>query len=82
MTEINENVFTVIVKPNSERNEILRYDEEKKAYIIRIKAAATEGKANKELVKFLTKELKKKITILHGLTTHQKMIAAEEKASL
>lgn len=74
MTEIMESQFKVIVKPNSAKNEILSYDSERKAYIIRIKAPATKGKANRELIKFLSRELKKKVLISSGLSSHCKII--------
>lgn len=46
-------------------------------YKIRIKAVAEKGKANAELIKFLSKELevpKENISILSGKTDHLKLI--------
>ena len=37
---IKENKFKIIVKANSKKNEIVEFDEEKKAYKINIKAIA------------------------------------------
>ncbi|MBN1156775.1 YggU family protein [Candidatus Woesearchaeota archaeon] len=63
----------VIVKPNSGKNEI-SYDEERKAYVVRIKASPHDGKANIELLKFLHKHFKKRAEIITGATSREKII--------
>ena len=63
----------VIVKPRSSKNEFY-FDKEKNVYVARIKESAEKGKANKELIKFLGKELKKKIEIVKGLKSREKII--------
>ena len=63
----------VIVKPRSSKNEFY-FDKEKNVYIVKIKAVAEKGKANKELIKFLGKELNKKIEIVKGLRSREKVI--------
>ncbi len=74
--EIKEEIFKVIVKPNSRKNEIVGYDEEKQAYIISIKEKAEDNKANIELVKFLSKTLGRKARIKSGLKSREKIIVA------
>lgn len=72
--EIKESKFKVIVKPNSKKNEILGYDENKKAYRVAIKAKAEQGKANLELIKFLSKTLKKHVMIVKGFKNKEKLL--------
>lgn len=68
-----ENVnFKVLVKPNANKTEILGYD--KKALKIAIKAPADKNKANLELIKFLSKQLKRKVRIKSGLTSKEKVV--------
>ncbi len=63
----------VIVKPNSARNDI-SYDEGRKAYVVRIKAPPQDGKANLELIKFLSRHFKKRAEIVSGATSREKII--------
>ena len=72
--EIKEWIFKVIVKPNSRKNEILGYDEEKQAYIISIKEKAEDNKANIGLIRFLSKILGRKARIKSGLKSRVKII--------
>ena len=74
MTEISENKFKVIVKLNSDKNEIVGFDADKSAYIVRIKARAQDNKANIELIKFLSKTTGRKARILSGLKSKTKLI--------
>ena len=72
--EIKESKFKVVVKTGSSENKILKFDEIKKAYKINLKAKPIEGEANKELIKFLSKELKKNIRICSGFRNKEKII--------
>ncbi len=72
--EIKELKFKVIVKTNSGKNEIVSYDKIKKAYRINLNAKPIEGEANKELIKFLSKELKKNMRIVSGFRSKEKII--------
>lgn len=72
--EINENKFKVRVKTNSSKNEIIGYDKENNYYKIDLKASPIEGEANKELIKFLSRKLKKQIRIVYGFTSKDKII--------
>ncbi|MBN1645348.1 YggU family protein [Candidatus Woesearchaeota archaeon] len=70
-----ENVcFKIIVKPDSKENKILGYDKEKLAIRIAIKAKADKNKANIELIKFLSKQLNRKVRIKTGLKSREKII--------
>ena len=71
---IQESTFKVIVRPKSKKNEIREFDEEKHAYRVSIKSPAEDNKANIELIKFLSKELKKKVQIIRGFHPKEKII--------
>lgn len=68
----------VQVQPNARRNEVVGFEEG----VLRVKIAAPplKGKANKELIAFLSQLLgvsKSSITIDKGLTSRRKVIAVE-----
>lgn len=71
---INNNLLKIVVKPNSNKNEIIGYDEDKKAVKVNIKAPADKNKANLEVIKFFSKLLKKKVKIKTGLTSKEKIL--------
>lgn len=71
---ITENKFKVIVKTKSAKTELVRFDKEKQAYIIKLKAVPEKGKANKELINFLSKLTGKKATIVSGFKSKEKII--------
>ena len=77
MAEISGKTFKVVVRPNSGKNAILGYDACRQAYKVNIKAPAEDNKANRELVKFLSKELKKRAVIKSGFTGRTKLITTE-----
>jgi len=68
------NKFKIIVKTNAKKNEVLGYDKIKEAYRISIKEKAEDNRANKEIIKFLSKLLKKKVRIVSGLKSKEKII--------
>jgi hypothetical protein len=72
--QIKENKFKIIVKPNSSKNEVLGYDKIRGAYRVAIKAKPENNKANIEIIKFLSKLLKKKVRIIAGLKGREKLI--------
>ena len=71
---INNNLLKIVVKPNSNKNEIIGYDENKKAVKVNIKAPADKNKANIEVIKFFSKLLKKEVKIKTGLTSKEKIL--------
>lgn len=72
--EIKENLFKIIVKANSSKNEILGYDKGRGAYRVNIKAKAEDNKANIEIIKFFSRLLKKKVKIVKGMKSKEKLI--------
>ncbi|MEK6853891.1 MAG: DUF167 domain-containing protein [Nanoarchaeota archaeon] len=72
----NSLIIDVVVKPNSNKNVVLGYSEDKKAYIINIKACAEKGKANTELLNFLRKATGKRFVIKSGLRGREKTLIA------
>ena len=71
---IKENIFKIIVKTKAKKNELLGFNKEKHAYNLNIKAEAKDNKANKEIIKFLSKLLKKQVKIKTGLKNKEKII--------
>lgn len=71
---IKNNTLKIIVKPNSTKNEIIGYDESRRAVKVNIKEKAQNNKANIEVVKFFSKLTKKKVHIISGLTSRKKVI--------
>ena len=72
--EIKETSFKVIVRPNSSTNEVIGFDKNKKVYLIKIRARAENNKANKELIRFLSKVLGKRLKIKSGFKSKEKII--------
>ena len=71
-------IFTIKVKTNAKRNEVLSIDHEKNEATIAVKALPEKGEANRELIKFLSKEWKKRVRILSGLTSKTKKVVRDE----
>jgi len=71
--------LVIIVKPGSPRNEVLGWDDGRKALRVAIAAPPEDNKANLEVVKFFSKLLKKRVRILRGLTSREKVLRIEEK---
>ena len=71
---IKNNHLAIIVKPNSSKNEILGFDENKQALKVSICEPADKDKANKEVIRFFSKLLKKKVRIKSGLRSHEKIL--------
>lgn len=74
---LKNNTLSIIVKPNSSKNEILGYDETKKALKVSIKAQPENNKANIEIIKFFSKLTGKKVKIISGLTSKNKILKFE-----
>lgn len=71
---IVDNKLKVLIKPNSPKNSVLGFDSNKKALKISIKAVPEKGKANAELIRFISKSLKKKVEIIKGLKSREKTL--------
>ena len=72
--KIDDAVFKIIVKPNSPANKIVSIDENRNAFRVNIAAPADKDKANREVIKFFSKLLKKKVEIVKGLRSKEKML--------
>ncbi len=71
-------ILYVKITPNAKSNSIVGFQEE--VLKIKIQAIPDKGKANSELINFLSKELsipKKHITILSGHTSRLKKLSLE-----
>ncbi len=64
--------IVVNVQPNSARQEIKKISV--KEYKVFLKKAPEKNKANDELISLLKKEFKCPVTIIHGKTSHTKLI--------
>jgi uncharacterized protein len=74
----NQTKVPVKVLPGSSKNEIMGL--QNGVWRIKIAAPADKGKANKELIDFLSEVMDVKkvdLAILKGLTSHNKVIAVE-----
>lgn len=64
--------ITVKVVPNSGRQEVVEV--EKDTYKVFLKKTPKENKANEELIKLLSRRLKKKVRIVTGKTSRKKTL--------
>jgi uncharacterized protein (TIGR00251 family) len=72
------NWLAVKVTPNASRNEIMGFTDG--VLQVRIAASPVKGKANKELIDFLSKALglrKSSVSIVKGQTSRNKVVAIE-----
>jgi uncharacterized protein (TIGR00251 family) len=66
--------FKIIVKTNAKQNKVKAFDVNRNAFLVDIKAKARNNEANKEIVKFFSRLLKKRVRILLGLKSKEKVI--------
>jgi uncharacterized protein (TIGR00251 family) len=71
---IENNRIHVIVKPNAKKTEIIEINREKKTVKIAVAAPADKDKANKELLHFISKLLKKQVRFVSGLRSKEKIL--------
>ncbi len=79
MKDIREDNVKVILKPDSPKNKIIKFDSERNAYIVEIKAPARNNKANLELVKFLSRFFKKDVKLIKGFKSREKTLKISPK---
>ncbi|CAB49423.1 DUF167 domain-containing protein [Pyrococcus abyssi] len=73
LKEVREGVILrVIVKPNARENSIEGIDEWRGRIKVNIKAQPVKGKANRELIKFLSNLFGAEVEILKGETSREK----------
>ena len=68
----------VHVIPNSKENRIEGYDEWRKAVIVKIRAPPSEGRANRELERFLSKFFGTEVRIISGEKSRDKIVLISE----
>jgi len=73
---IENNYLSVLVKPNSKKTEIIKINGD--VVKIAVAAPADDNKANIELIKFVSKLLKRKVTIITGFKSKNKLLKIEE----
>lgn len=71
---IKNNSLAILAKPNSSKTEILDWNEERQMLKIAINAPPEDNKANEELLKFLKKKLKRKVELIKGKTSREKVV--------
>ncbi|WP_457612335.1 DUF167 family protein [Methanocaldococcus sp.] len=80
LKETKEGVLLeIFVSPNAKKNEIVGINEWRKRLDIKIKAPPVEGKANKEIVKFLSKYFGD-VEIVSGEKSQKKTILIKNKS--
>lgn len=67
-------VLKVFVKPNKMQSVVEGYDSSRNAVIIHISAPSDKDKANRELVRFLSRMLKKRVEIVKGMRGREKYV--------
>ncbi|MBI5388947.1 YggU family protein [Candidatus Woesearchaeota archaeon] len=71
---LSTNRFSVLVKPNAKKTEILGWDEGRQALRVAVAAPPEDNRANLELIKFFSRLLKKEVRIVSGLTSKKKIL--------
>lgn len=64
----------VLVKPDASKDEIVGFDEARQAWRVNISAPALKNKANVAVIKFFSRLSKKKVRIVSGLSSPEKML--------
>ena len=81
MTDINSYVIAgfldVVVKPNAPKTSIVGWDSNKKMLRIAVAAVPDKDKANKELVRFVSKLTGKKVSLVKGSKSREKRLKLE-----
>ncbi len=65
-------ILLVYVQPKAKKNEIDGVDEWRGRLRVKIKAPPVEGKANREVVKFLSKLFGREVVLVRGETSREK----------
>ncbi|MEO2117023.1 MAG: DUF167 domain-containing protein [Methanocaldococcus sp.] len=71
-------LIDIDVQANAKKNEITGINEWRKRLVVKIKAPATEGRANKEIIKFFKGIFKKDVEIVAGKLNPQKTILIKD----
>ncbi len=71
---IIDNKLSIVVKTNSPKTHLTGYDPAKKAVKTDVHAQPEKGKANAEIIKFFSRLTKRKVGIISGKTSKQKIL--------
>jgi uncharacterized protein (TIGR00251 family) len=71
---IKNNHLAIIVKTNSPKTEIIGWDDNKKSLKVNVHAKPEDNEANFEVIKFFSKQLKKKVIIKSGTRSREKLL--------
>jgi len=69
---LKKNKFKIIVKPNANENKIVGLRDN--ALSLNISAPADKDKANREIIRFFSRLLKKKVRIASGRKSREKIL--------
>ena len=72
--QLKSGKIKILVRPNAKKDEIIGYDENRKAWRVAIAAPAEENKANLAIIKFFSKLAGKPVRILTGLKSKTKIL--------
>ncbi|MFO8016297.1 MAG: DUF167 family protein [Candidatus Woesearchaeota archaeon] len=72
-----EKSFRIIVRPNAPVTEVKAVDEARNALRVDVAAPPDKDKANNEVIKFFSKLLKKKVGIIHGKKSREKVLSVK-----
>ena len=73
---VKDGLLKIYVKPNASEMEIEGYNEQR-GLIVRVSEPADKNKANKEIVRYFSKLLGKRVLIKSGLTSKRKTLIIE-----
>jgi uncharacterized protein (TIGR00251 family) len=71
---IKKGELRIIAKPNSDKTEITGFDEIRKAVKVNISEPADKDKANREVIRYFSKLLKRRVIIKSGLRAKEKTL--------
>jgi uncharacterized protein (TIGR00251 family) len=77
IAEPKDKILKILVRPNSRKSEVIGLDEARNCLRVNIAAPPDKGKANKEAIRFFSKLFKKKVRIISGLKSKEKLIKIE-----
>jgi len=76
-TAIKQGILHIKVKPNAKKTEVTSIDPDGKIQMT-VAAPPEDNKANIEVLKFFTRELKKKMKLIRGATSKEKVLRIVE----
>ena len=71
---LNKGPVVILVKPNAKKEE-LSWDASRKAFRVSVTAPPDDNKANRAIIKLLSKRAGKRVHIIRGLKSREKLIS-------